>query len=132
MNMFRIKSDSYFRPNRYNWFKHAIMWRCMWKLEKTINNKQNKMSNSHIWRFSRIMLKSVITSYWMNYFKGRDSAMQFGMPTMIETKSIESYALLCHELGLDFVELNMNIPEYQAERLDLLKEGGYICETNRK
>lgn len=45
--------------------------------------------------------------------------MHFGMPTMIETKSIESCALLCSELGLEFIELNMNLPEYQAERLDI-------------
>ena len=49
--------------------------------------------------------------------------MQFGMPTMIEAKSIESCAALCHELGLDFVELNMNLPEYQAERLDVERLG---------
>jgi len=49
--------------------------------------------------------------------------MQFGMPTLIETKSIESCAALCHELGLDFVELNMNLPEYQAERLDVERLG---------
>jgi len=45
--------------------------------------------------------------------------MQFGMPTLIELKSIERAAALCRELGLDFVELNMNLPEYQPERLDL-------------
>lgn len=49
--------------------------------------------------------------------------MQFGMPTMIETKSIESCAALCHELGLDFVELNMNLPEYQVDRLDVERFG---------
>ncbi len=44
--------------------------------------------------------------------------MQFGMPTLIEIKSPEACAALCRELRLAFVELNMNLPEYQADRLD--------------
>ena len=45
--------------------------------------------------------------------------MDFGMPTLIELKSIESCAALCVELELAFVELNMDLPEYQIERLNL-------------
>lgn len=45
--------------------------------------------------------------------------MQFGMPTLIEIKSIGSCAALCSELGLAFVEMNMCLPEYQAEKLDI-------------
>lgn len=44
--------------------------------------------------------------------------MQFGMPTLIEIKSIETCAALCREVGLDFIELNMNMPEYQVDRVD--------------
>ncbi len=44
--------------------------------------------------------------------------MQFGMPTLIELKSLTDCAALCRELGLAFVELNMNFPAYQADRLD--------------
>ncbi|MCL1807894.1 MAG: sugar phosphate isomerase/epimerase, partial [Oscillospiraceae bacterium] len=44
--------------------------------------------------------------------------MQFGMPTLIGLKSPEQCAALCRELGLAFVELNMNLPEYQANNLD--------------
>lgn len=40
------------------------------------------------------------------------------MPTLIEIKSLEACAETCRELGLDFIELNMNLPEYQADRLD--------------
>ena len=47
--------------------------------------------------------------------------MQFGMPTLIEIKSLEACAALCRELGLAFVELNMNLPEYQADKLDDIK-----------
>ncbi|MCL2487755.1 MAG: sugar phosphate isomerase/epimerase [Oscillospiraceae bacterium] len=41
------------------------------------------------------------------------------MPTLIEMKSLESCAALCRELGLSFVELSMDMPEYQANRLDI-------------
>jgi sugar phosphate isomerase/epimerase len=43
------------------------------------------------------------------------------MPTLIETETLESYAALCRELGLDFVELNMNLPQYQADKIDVPK-----------
>lgn len=42
--------------------------------------------------------------------------MQFGMPTLIEHKDLNETARLANELGLDFIELNMNLPEYQIER----------------
>lgn len=44
--------------------------------------------------------------------------MQFGMPTLIEHNSLEESAILCQELGLDFIELNMNLPQYQIEQLE--------------
>ncbi|MBQ6382886.1 MAG: sugar phosphate isomerase/epimerase [Clostridia bacterium] len=44
--------------------------------------------------------------------------MQFGMPTLIENRSLEDNVALCRELGLQFIELNMNFPEYQTERLE--------------
>ena len=44
--------------------------------------------------------------------------LKFGMPTLIETESPEDAMKLCSELGLDFVELNMNLPHYQAEGLE--------------
>ena len=42
----------------------------------------------------------------------------FGMPYLLETPVIEDAARLCAELGLSFVELNMNFPACQAQRLD--------------
>ena len=45
--------------------------------------------------------------------------MIFGMPTLIELKTPETCAALCKELGLSFVELSMDMPEYQPDRLDL-------------
>lgn len=44
--------------------------------------------------------------------------MDFGMPSLTELKNLEACAALCKELGLRFIELNMNLPEYQADRID--------------
>lgn len=53
--------------------------------------------------------------------------MQFGMPTLIENASLAENIRLCKCLGLNFIELNMNFPEYQLEALEdtetLLKLG---------
>lgn len=44
--------------------------------------------------------------------------MKFGMPTLIETETLEQCAALCARLGLDFIEINMNLPQYQTADLD--------------
>ncbi len=43
--------------------------------------------------------------------------MLFGMPTLIECDTIEENLALCQTLGLDFIELNMNLPQYQPQAL---------------
>ncbi|MBQ4604958.1 MAG: sugar phosphate isomerase/epimerase [Clostridia bacterium] len=43
----------------------------------------------------------------------------YGMPTLIETSTLEDCMKLCAELGLDFIELNMNMPQYQLDRIDV-------------
>lgn len=43
----------------------------------------------------------------------------YGMPTLIETASVDECAALCSELGLSFVELNMNLPQYQPGVIDV-------------
>ncbi len=43
--------------------------------------------------------------------------MRYGMPTLIELQGLEENMRFCKSLGLDFVELNMNVPEYQTEAL---------------
>lgn len=53
--------------------------------------------------------------------------LKFGMPTLIEHQSLQESVLLCHELGLDFVELNMNLPQYSVERLEDYKELGELA-----
>lgn len=44
--------------------------------------------------------------------------MQYGMPTLIENRTLEDNVSLCRSLGLQFIELNMNFPEYQVECLE--------------
>ncbi len=44
--------------------------------------------------------------------------IQFGMPTLIENRTLKENADLCGSLGLKFIELNMNFPEYQMEQLE--------------
>ena len=43
----------------------------------------------------------------------------YGMPTLIETSTLEECAKLCADLGLDFIELNMNLPQYQLNKIDV-------------
>ncbi len=45
--------------------------------------------------------------------------MRFGIPTLIETSTLEECASLCQELHLDFIELNMNLPQYQLDKIDI-------------
>lgn len=44
--------------------------------------------------------------------------MDFGMPTFIG-KTLEECAEHCRSLGLQFVEVSMDFPEYQPERIDV-------------
>lgn len=44
--------------------------------------------------------------------------LEFGMPTLIENCTLEENVALCRELELDFIELNMNMPQYQIEQLE--------------
>lgn len=43
--------------------------------------------------------------------------MQFGMPTLLENSTLAENIGLCRRLGLRFIELNMNFPEYQLDKL---------------
>lgn len=45
--------------------------------------------------------------------------MDFGMPFLLESASISDAVLLCHELGLQFLELNMSFPTCLTEKLDV-------------
>lgn len=56
------------------------------------------------------------------------NTIDFGIPTLIETNSIESCVKLCKELGLNFIELNMNLPQYQIESIDI-QQLKAICEN---
>lgn len=45
--------------------------------------------------------------------------LSYGMPMLIETSTLEECATLCAESGLDFIELNMNLPQYQLMKIDV-------------
>ena len=54
------------------------------------------------------------------YIKKKEGVLmlQFGMPTLVENRTLEDNIALCKELGLSFVELNMNFPEYQIDKIE--------------
>ena len=52
--------------------------------------------------------------------------IQFGMPTLIENRTLAENMELCTSLGLRFIELNMNFPEYQTEQLEKTRPGSTI------
>lgn len=50
--------------------------------------------------------------------RGNHTVIRFGMPTLIENRTLADNIALCGDLGLRFIELNMNFPEYQVDRLE--------------
>ena len=46
---------------------------------------------------------------------------EWGIPTLLEAADPESAAALCSHLGFGFVELNMNLPQYQQWDMPLLQ-----------
>ncbi len=44
--------------------------------------------------------------------------IEYGMPTLIENRTLADNISLCRELKLRFIELNMNFPEYQIDSLE--------------
>ena len=54
--------------------------------------------------------------------------MQYGMPTLIENKTLNDNIKLCKELELKFIELNMNFPEYQIDKLEKVSELYYAAD----
>ncbi len=46
--------------------------------------------------------------------------MDFGMPTLLENRDIDDCVNLCKKLSLDFIELNMNFPQYQIDAIDVV------------
>lgn len=44
--------------------------------------------------------------------------MKFGMPTLLELETLEENVALAQRLGLSFVEINCNVPQFQVHRMD--------------
>ncbi|MBO5248065.1 MAG: sugar phosphate isomerase/epimerase [Clostridia bacterium] len=45
--------------------------------------------------------------------------IEYGMPNLVECKDIDECALLCHRLGLQFIEINQSFPKYQPTDMDV-------------
>ena len=45
--------------------------------------------------------------------------MHYGMPTLVECKTLGECALIADELSLGFIEINMSFPEYCAAEFDI-------------
>ena len=45
--------------------------------------------------------------------------ISYGMPQLIELNQIEENVQLCSQLGLDFIELNCNLPFCQPETMNV-------------
>ncbi len=45
--------------------------------------------------------------------------MDFGMPTILELPTLRENAALCAKLELQFVEINMNFPQFQTHAMDV-------------
>lgn len=45
--------------------------------------------------------------------------IQFGAPTMVEMQTLEQGAGVCRDLGLQFLELNINFPQYTLDQLNI-------------
>ncbi len=55
--------------------------------------------------------------------------MDYGMPTLIEFDTLQENAALCHDLGLKFIELNMNLPQYTEEAV---RNVDFLTEISRQ
>lgn len=44
--------------------------------------------------------------------------MKFGMPTLLELNGLQANVDCCQRLGLDFVEINCNVPEFQVDAMN--------------
>lgn len=47
--------------------------------------------------------------------------LKFGAPTMVEMENLDQAAQVCADLKLDFLELNINFPQYLLPRMDVEK-----------
>lgn len=45
--------------------------------------------------------------------------IEYGMPNLVECKDIDECAVLCHRLGLKFIEINQSFPKYQPADIEI-------------
>lgn len=66
--------------------------------------------------FTILFLNSI---YYARIDKGDDIYMRIGMPTLTKYPKIHEQIQICHELGLNLLELNLNYPYCDLENNDL-------------
>lgn len=54
----------------------------------------------------------------------------YGMPTLIECDSLYDCVKLCKELNLEFIEINMNLPQYQKNTINIEAMKNVMKEEN--
>ena len=54
--------------------------------------------------------------------------MKFGMPTLLELETLEENVALAQRLGLSFVEINCNVPQFQVNKMDA-RQLKHLTET---
>ncbi len=59
----------------------------------------------------------------------RGSEMIYGMPALLELNTLEENCRLCAKLGLNFLELNMNLPQFQLPELENIK---HLADNKKK
>lgn len=57
------------------------------------------------------------------------TGFRIGMPTLIELAGLDENVRLAQQLGLRFIELNMNLPEYLPDRLAATRLRDVSCQT---
>lgn len=58
-----------------------------------------------------------------------EKRLKIGMPALIEAPSIKESIALATELGFDFIEINSNLPIYQADQIDIERTKAMLEES---
>ena len=56
--------------------------------------------------------------------------IDYGMPALLENGTLEANIATCKENGLDFIELNVNLPEYGVQALENTEYFRQAAEAN--
>lgn len=57
--------------------------------------------------------------------------IHFGFPTLLQLPTLSGNLALCAELGLDFVEINMNLPYFQPGNIDVAETKRLLVQSGK-